>query len=178
MKNTETTAHKGRAIAVNVIMWLTAAAVCWMQFVGMDTFGTRIVAFIAILGTLVVWAAAGLLRVPIRRTWPHALGSVLVLVSVLLFNLPMRVSFGVVRGTMDGLADGIESGEVFDAPFRVGPHRIEKGEAWGEMQCFWTDATVGDMAGYCRLREGDPAEHINEWSIAPLGGGWYHVVED
>ena len=178
MNSARTTAHKGRAIAANVTMWLTAAAVCWMQLVGMATSGTRYVAFIAILGVLLVWVVAGLLHVPVKRTCPHALGSVLVLLSVLLFNLPMRVFFGAVRGTMDGLADNVENGEVFDAPFRVGAYRIEKGEAWGPMQCFWTDATVGGKFGYCRLRKGDPDDHFNVWSSAPLGGGWYHIVED
>lgn len=166
------------AVVVNAVMWAVALFVVWTQVAGWDTIASRVFAFFGAVWLLFCWSLAGLLRVPVKKTWMHFVGSVVVLGSVLFFNFPMRVSFAAIRGTMDGLADSIEQGQVFDAPFRVGPHAIEKGETHGQMACLWTTATLGDKEGFCRLRVGDPAEHINEWSIASLGGGWYHIVED
>ena len=79
---------------------------------------------------------------------------------------------------MDALAARISQGSEFDEPFRAGLYRFESGGMRGPMKCLWTDSTLGDLVGFCLLEEGNPADHISEWSIAPLGAGWYHIVED
>lgn len=166
------------AVTVNAFMWSVALFIVWTQVAGWDSVMSRFLACIGVLGVIVGWCIAVLMRLPLRRTWMHFACSVALLSSTLFFNFPMRASFSAIRGTMNGLADSVERGQAFDSPFRVGPHVIEKGEMWGPMTCFWTGSTPGGKVGYCRLREGDPAEHINEWSIVDLGGGWYHIVED
>ena len=143
-----------------------------------DELSVRMFSIMALLLTAIIWCGAYFMRVPWQRTWKSLSVSLALSLSVLFFSLPFKTIFLISKPTMNDLAARISQGAEFNEPLWAGLYRFESARRWGPMQCLWSDNALGDLEGFCHLAKGNPADHINEWSIASLGDGWYYIIED
>ncbi|TWU40851.1 hypothetical protein [Novipirellula artificiosorum] len=107
----------------------------------------------------------------------YAITAFAILLSTILYNMPLRTAFAFSRSSFDQLADDVESGRSVDTPCWIGPIRICKAETYGNgVICLWTDDSPGGHTGF--VRHGPSNLPFNLWSHSIMNDSWQFIAED
>lgn len=114
------------------------------------------------------------------RTLLHkmlSIAAIAVLLSTLLFDMPLQNVFRLTRGTFDQIATKIEAGAAIETPLWIGPFRICKVEQRPNgVVCLWTDDAPTGHTGF--VRHGPKDLPFSLWSHVAVDDSWQFVAED
>ena len=125
-----------------------------------------------IVVTLAVAVAARSLRQLL-----YTIAAFAVLLSTMMFNMPLKMTFLLSRSAFDQLADDVESGRSVKTPRWIGPLRICKAEVHRNgVVCLWTDDDPNGHTGF--VRHGSSGLPFNLWSHSVMDDSWQFIAED
>ena len=112
-----------------------------------------------------------------NRVWAFLGLAFALTVSVFLTRWPLRLAAVVYRPELEAMAARVASGQPFDAPQRVGPFVLQRGQTERGFVCLWTGLHPKGRSGFVRgsAERGLP---FNEWSVVSLGADWHYLIED
>ena len=103
--------------------------------------------------------------------------SVLVAISIVATQWPLRLAFRLSSGRFDAVASTIQNGNSVSTPFWIGPFKIKGAETNAHgIVCLWTDPTSGDHDGF--VRTSPDFLPFNLWSSIRLTDKWQYITED
>lgn len=135
--------------------------------------------------TVVIMALLTLptLRSQKRLQWQAAV-SLMIVVSIIMFNWPLRVAYAFSRPAFDQVAEQVIAGEVLATPRRIGWFRVKRIEAPGPAANgiddhglrLWTGIHPHGNSGFVRSSPDDL--RFNLWSHFQLDETWQFIAED
>ncbi|NER78633.1 MAG: hypothetical protein F6K42_03465 [Leptolyngbya sp. SIO1D8] len=110
--------------------------------------------------------------------------SLIMVISIILFNWPLRVAYAFSRPAFDQVAEQAMAGETIETPRRIGWFRIERIDASGcpangmdyEVLCLWTNVHPHGNTGFVQASPDNL--HFNLWSHFRLDETWQFISED
>lgn len=120
--------------------------------------------------TIKHWVFRGVIAVPL---------ALVIAVSVIWTDWPLRGHFLLVRSSLDSLADRLERREHINSPVQVGLVRIQTAELNRQgVSCLWTRTNTGGDTGFVRTSADKVESQFNLWSNRTLDDEWQFVRED
>ena len=112
-----------------------------------------------------------------RKEWMAIGISVILCVSILISEWPLRIAYMLSRSAMEQAAANLKAGEPWNGPQRLGVIYVRQAElnARGTV-CFWTDLDPSGRTGFVQCPA--PKAEFNLWSRISLDGGWQLISED
>ncbi len=119
-----------------------------------------------------------------RRFQHTATISLLIVVSIMVFNWPLRIGYAFSRPAFNQVAAQVMAGEMPETPRRIGLFQIEAIDApesvtnvlGREVVCFWTDVHPFGNTGF--VQHGPDNLPFNIWSHFKLDNTWQFIAED
>ena len=119
-----------------------------------------------------------------KRFRRQVVASLIMVVSIIAFNWPLRAAYAVSRPAFDQVAQQVSSGETIETPQRIGWFRIERVDAPGlaangiEHQGLrlWTDVHPAGNTGF--VQSDSDNLYFNLWSHFSLDETWQFISED
>ena len=105
-------------------------------------------------------------------------------VSITVFNWPLRVAYGFSRPAFDQVTEQVMAGETIETPRRIGWFRVERVEAPGPAPNgidqhglrLWTGVHPAGNTGFVKSSPDDL--RFNLWSHFKLDETWQFIAED
>jgi len=125
----------------------------------------------AICGFVLCWTGQGW----VRRLVLLLLLPLLVL-SVVGYHWPLRVTFKMSSNRLSQLAASVAAGKAPALPVRAGWFVIRSAETRGGNTCLWT--ARGGHVGFVKYPAPTTAAQVNQWTEFPLNPAWHYVDLD
>ncbi|MFG6094228.1 hypothetical protein SPB21_03215 [Leptothoe sp. ISB3NOV94-8A] len=119
-----------------------------------------------------------------RRFRQQAAVSLIMVVSIIVFNWPLRIAYGFSRPAFEQVAGQVMTGETLETPRRIGWFRIERIEAPGPAANgidyqglrLWTGVHPHGNTGFVQASPDNL--RFNLWSHFRLDENWQFISED
>ncbi|MEO0755466.1 MAG: hypothetical protein AAFY78_01185 [Cyanobacteria bacterium J06648_16] len=119
-----------------------------------------------------------------KRCRPQATAALLIVVSIILFNWPLRIGYTFSRPAFNRVAEQVMAGDIPETPRRIGWFRIEGIELPEELfyyaedgiVCLWTDVHPYGNTGFVQTSPNNLP--FNLWSHFRLDNTWQFIAED
>ena len=119
-----------------------------------------------------------------KRFQRQAAVSLVLVVSIIMFNWPLRVAYAFSRPAFDQVAEQVMAGETLTTPRRIGWFRVQRIEAPGfaangiafQGLRLWTGIHPHGNSGFVRSSPDDL--RFNLWSHFKLDETWQFIAED
>lgn len=152
-----------------------------LEIISLRLLGCLAAAFLTIV--IVVLLALPALRFQKRFQWQAAI-SLVIVVSIIMFNWPLRIAYAFSRPAFDRVAEQVMAGETIATPRRIGWFRVERIEAPGPAAneiddhglLLWTGIHPNGNTGFVRSSPEDL--RFNLWSHFQLDETWQLIAED
>ena len=144
--------------------------------------------FSVVAAAFLLFLLAALLGLPLlasqKRYWRQAGAALLVVLSIAVFNWPLRIGYAFSRPAFNQVAAQVMAGEMPETPRRVGWFRIE-GVALPEdlfyyaedgIVCLWTNVHPYGNTGFVQTSPDNLP--FNLWSHFKLDNTWQFISED
>jgi len=144
-------------------------------------FGVLALSFLLLLLAALRWVPA--LR-PQKRLWRQATAAMLLVVSIMVFNWPLRIGYAFSKPAFNQVAEQVKAGNIPDTPRRVGWFLIEEIDAPNyviniighDVVCLWTDVHPFGNTGF--VQHGPDNLPFNIWTHFKLDNTWQFIAED
>ena len=119
-----------------------------------------------------------------KRFRRQAVASLLMVISIIVLNWPLKVAYGFSRPAFNQAAEQVMTGETLETPRRIGWFRIEQIDVPGaaangigcQVVCLWTGVHPNGNTGFVQASP-DNLE-FNLWSHFRLDETWQFIAED
>ena len=152
-----------------------------LEIVSIRFFGFVAAAFLAVF-------IMALTVIPIlqsqKRFRRQVAASLIMVVSITVFNWPLRIAYAFSRPAFDRVAEQVMARETIETPRRIGWFRIERIDVSGsatndigyEAPCLWTDIHPYGNTGFVQAIPNNL--RFNLWSHFRLDETWQFIAED
>ncbi|MEM9907740.1 MAG: hypothetical protein AAF921_22240 [Cyanobacteria bacterium P01_D01_bin.44] len=152
-----------------------------LEIVSIRFFGFFATVFLATLIVALMVAPALKSRKHFRR---QTAVSLIMVVSIVLFNWPLRIAYAFSRPAFDQVAEQVMIGETIETPRRIGWFRIERIDAPGPAANgidyqglrLWTGVHPNGNTGFVQASPDNL--QFNLWSHFRLDETWQFIAED
>ena len=157
-----------------------------LSLIPLEINALRLLGCLAVIFPAVLMVA--LLAVPDLRSQKRfqrqAAVSLVLVVSVIVFNWPLRVAYAFSRPAFEQVAEQVMAGETLTTPRRIGWFRVQRIEAPGfaangiafQGLRLWTGIHPHGNSGFVRSSPDDL--RFNLWSHFKLDETWQFIAED
>ena len=119
-----------------------------------------------------------------KRLQRQAMVSLMIVVSIIMFNWPLRMAYAFSRPAFDQVAEQVAMGETLATPRRIGWFRVKRIEAPGPAANgidnhglrLWTGLHPNGNTGFVKSSPEDL--RLNLWSHFQLDETWQLIAED